>query len=300
MRLRTASLSSCMFGWPSVNELAEAADRAPARPPCQQRPAPTPQSEQTQSGPARERAPRRRADRRAGGRCQPWGRARADVNLAIGHALGLLVAHAVHAARLSAANMRHTLRAGPGGGGALGAGGAAGDAALLWAVLQARPAGRCGRRPVADVQRVCALRAAERRAAIGRQRSPRCGRAGALLQAGAGTAATFGAGVSGRCMPAPARLLSHARPRSAGPGDGGDAAAHDRPGAPAGLEPAPGAREQDHDRVPRGRHGARQGARRAADAPPSPSPAEFCKRERLSQAQAQLSRQARCLCQLGE
>ena len=54
----------------------------------------------------------------------------------MGHALGLFLAHAVHIARASAAHMRHTLRAGPGGGAVLGAAGAAGDIAMLWAILQ--------------------------------------------------------------------------------------------------------------------------------------------------------------------
>ena len=52
----------------------------------------------------------------------------------MGHALGLFLAHAVHIARLSANNRR--LRAGPGGGAVLGAAGAAGDVAMLWAILQ--------------------------------------------------------------------------------------------------------------------------------------------------------------------
>ena len=64
--------------------------------------------------------------------------ARADVNAAVGHALGLFVAHAVHGLRLSAAHMQHTLRTGPGVTAVLGAAGSAGDVAMLWAILQAR------------------------------------------------------------------------------------------------------------------------------------------------------------------
>ena len=61
----------------------------------------------------------------------------------MGHALGLFLAHAVHIARASAAHMRHTLRAGPGGGAVLGAAGAAGDIAMLWAILQVPFLGEC-------------------------------------------------------------------------------------------------------------------------------------------------------------
>ncbi len=39
-----------------------------------------------------------------------------------------------------------------------------------------------------------------------------------------------------------------------------------------------------------------RGMRRAADAPPLRGPAELCKLERLSQAQAHLLKKTRCLC----
>jgi len=152
-----------MSGWPSVGEMAEAAERAPADSRASSAQLSPPSLGEHRAAPLGS-APRAGPHTAGPAAGASWGGgARADVNLAIGHALGLLVAHAVHAARLSAANMRHTLRTGPGGGAALGAGGAASDAALLWAVLQARPAGRCGGRIVTYVQRVCALRAAGRR-----------------------------------------------------------------------------------------------------------------------------------------